>query len=93
MLDGIVSRRPSINEPITGGTGQISGGFTHAAEVNKLVTVLRYGALPHAIEEVSFSKISPTLGLELPAAEPPRRRHRHRCSSSCSCSSTTDCPA
>ncbi len=32
--------------------------------MTELVTVLRYGALPNAIEEVSFSKISPTLGLD-----------------------------
>ncbi len=63
VLDGRVVSAPSIRQPITGGQGQISGGFTTSAEVNELVTVLRYGALPNAIEEVSFSKISPTLGL------------------------------
>ncbi len=63
VLDGTVISAPVINEPIPGGQGQISGGFTTLAEVNQLVTVLRYGALPNAIQEVSFSKISPTLGL------------------------------
>jgi preprotein translocase subunit SecD len=63
VLDGTVISAPVINEPIPGGKGQISGGFTSLAEVNELVTVLRYGALPNAIQEVSFSKISPTLGL------------------------------
>ena len=63
VLDGTVISAPVINEPITGGQGQISGGFSTIAEVNQLVTVLRYGALPNAIEEVSFSRISPTLGL------------------------------
>ena len=37
--------------------------FTSSAEVNDLVTVLKYGALPLAIQEVSFSQISATLGL------------------------------
>ena len=63
VLDGTVISAPVINEPIPGGKGQISGGFSTLAEVNELVTVLRYGALPNAIQEVSFSKISPTLGL------------------------------
>lgn len=63
VLDGVVISAPRINETQFGGRAQISGGFTTSAEVNELVTVLRYGALPNAIEEVSFSKISPTLGL------------------------------
>ncbi|MEP7158208.1 MAG: protein translocase subunit SecD, partial [Chloroflexota bacterium] len=64
VLDGNVISAPVINEPITNGRGQISGGFGSQADVNSLVTVLKYGALPNAIEEVSFSKISPTLGLD-----------------------------
>ena len=63
VLDGIVISAPEIRTAITGGQGIISGGFTSTAEVNELVTVLRYGALPNGIQEVSFSKISPTLGL------------------------------
>jgi preprotein translocase subunit SecD len=63
VLDGTVISAPTIRERNYGGRAQISGGFTTQAEVNQLVTVLQYGALPNAIEEVSFSKISPTLGL------------------------------
>ena len=63
VLDGIVESAPTINATRFGGQAQISGGFASQAEVNALVTVLSYGALPNAIEEVSFSKISPTLGL------------------------------
>ena len=63
VLDGIVQSAPSINATSSGGRAQISGGFSSASEVNQLVTVLNYGALPDSIEEVSFSKISPTLGL------------------------------
>jgi len=63
VLDGVVISAPTIQATSFGGRAQISGSFTTSAEVNELVTVLRYGALPNAIEEVSFSKISPTLGL------------------------------
>ena len=63
VLDGIVISAPEIRTAITGGQGIISGGFSTTTQVNELVTVLRYGALPNSIQEVSFSKISPTLGL------------------------------
>ena len=62
VLDGEIVSAPVIQSPITAGRGQISGSFTQA-EVNSLVTVLRFGALPLEVEEVSFSSISPTLGL------------------------------
>ena len=62
VLDGIVQSAPTINASRFGGQVQIQGSFT-TAEVTNLVTVLKYGALPNPIEEVSFSQISPTLGL------------------------------
>jgi len=62
VLDGIVQSAPTIQAQRFGGKAQISGSFTTQAEVNQLVTVLNYGALPNAVEEVSFSKISATLG-------------------------------
>jgi preprotein translocase subunit SecD len=62
VLDGIVQSAPVIQAQRFGGKAQISGSFTTQAEVNQLVTVLNYGALPNAVEEVSFSKISATLG-------------------------------
>jgi preprotein translocase subunit SecD len=63
VLDGNVVSAPSVNAARFNGTGQIGGQFT-SAEVTSLVTVLKYGALPLAIEEVSFSQISATLGLD-----------------------------
>ncbi|MEA2678132.1 MAG: preprotein translocase subunit SecD [Chloroflexota bacterium] len=63
VLDNIVQSAPVIQAQRFGGKAQISGSFTTQAEVNQLVTVLNYGALPNAVEEVSFSKISATLGL------------------------------
>ena len=62
VLDNIVVSAPTIQAQRFGGKAQISGSFTTQAEVNQLVTVLNYGALPNAVEEVSFSKISATLG-------------------------------
>jgi preprotein translocase subunit SecD len=63
VLDGQVVSAPSVNAARFNGTGQIGGSFT-TAEVNNLVLVLRYGALPLSIEEVSFSQISASLGLD-----------------------------
>jgi preprotein translocase subunit SecD len=63
VLDGEVISAPSIREPITGGEGQISGSFT-APEMNRLVTVLKFGALPLQLREVSFTQISATLGAD-----------------------------
>ncbi|HEY7598750.1 MAG TPA: protein translocase subunit SecD, partial [Candidatus Limnocylindrales bacterium] len=62
VLDGIVQSAPTIQTTRFGGNVQIQGRFTQA-EVTSLVTVLRYGALPLELEEVSISRISPTLGL------------------------------
>jgi preprotein translocase subunit SecD len=62
VLDGEVVSAPTVNARRFGGRGQISGNFT-SGEVTNLVTVLRYGALPAELQEVSISRISPTLGL------------------------------
>lgn len=65
VLDGTVVSAPVIQSAITGGSGIITGGsgggFT-AAEMNSLITVLRYGSLPFPIQELSSSNISATLG-------------------------------
>jgi preprotein translocase subunit SecD len=62
VLDGVVQSAPSIDSAITGGSGEIRGNFT-TQQINDLVTVLKYGSLPLAVQEVSFSQISATLGL------------------------------
>jgi protein-export membrane protein SecD len=54
LLDGKVITAPTINEPICGGSGQISGNFT-AQSANELAILLRAGALPapfHIVEEL-----------------------------------------
>ena len=45
VVDGVVLAAPIIREPITGGSGQISGGFT-VERANDLAVMLRSGALP-----------------------------------------------
>ena len=67
VLDSRVISAPQINEPITGGQVQISsgsiGGFPQK-EAQNLVNVLRFGALPFPVEELSSDTIDPTLGQE-----------------------------
>jgi protein-export membrane protein SecD len=63
VLDNNVVSAPYIREAITNGTGQISGSFT-APEMNNLVTVLRYGALPFEIQPITNDQIPATLGRE-----------------------------
>jgi preprotein translocase subunit SecD len=72
VLDGTVVSAPYIQSAITGGQGIITGGsgggFT-AAEMNNLVTILRYGSLPFPIQEISIRAISSSLaGFSLDAA-------------------------
>jgi len=64
VLDGTVISAPSIQSPIPGGHGQITVGTGSGAqaEVNNLVTVLKYGSLPFPIREVQGTTISATLG-------------------------------
>jgi protein-export membrane protein SecD len=67
VLDNVVISAPSINEPITGGSGQITGGglggFSQK-DATELVNVLRFGSLPFPVEELSSDTIAPTLGQE-----------------------------
>jgi preprotein translocase subunit SecD len=67
VLDNTVISAPVINEPIPGGTVQISagglGGFTRQ-EADELVNVLRFGSLPFPVEELASDTIAPTLGQE-----------------------------
>jgi len=45
VLDGEILSMPVIREPITGGQGQVSGGFT-TQSARELAILLRYGPLP-----------------------------------------------
>ncbi|MFO1034778.1 MAG: protein translocase subunit SecD [Hyphomicrobiales bacterium] len=61
ILDDVVQSYPRINEPILGGSGQISGNFT-TEETGKLSVVLRSGALPANLVIVQRNTVGPSLG-------------------------------
>ena len=61
VLDEEVVSAPRINEPILGGSGQISGQFT-TQEANDLAIVLRSGALPAKLTIVEERTVGPSLG-------------------------------
>lgn len=63
VLDDKVISAPVINEPITGGRGQISGNFT-AASANELAILLRAGALPAPLTVVEERSVGPELGAD-----------------------------
>lgn len=61
VLDGVVQSAPSINAKEFGGTAVISGSFSQS-EAKDLALVLRYGALPVVLEELTVQTVSPSLG-------------------------------
>lgn len=67
VLDNKVVSAPVIQEPILGGSGQISGRFT-VQEVNDLSILLRAGALPAPLTIVEERTVGPGLGADSIAA-------------------------
>ena len=63
VVDQIVISSPGVNEPITGGSGVITGGFSEV-ESKDLATQLNAGALPVELTRESVRTVSPTLGEE-----------------------------
>ncbi len=63
ILDGSVLSAPDINEPILGGSAQISGSFT-TQSANELAISLRSGKLPVALKVVEERTVGPDLGKE-----------------------------
>jgi preprotein translocase subunit SecD len=61
VLDRRVESAPSVNEAITGGTGEITGNFTEI-EARDLAVVLQTGALPVELEQSQVETVSATLG-------------------------------
>src|SRR6201987_2326629 len=61
VLDNEVISAPVIREPITGGSGQISGSFTVQA-ANDLAILLRAGALPAPLTVIEGRTVCPGLG-------------------------------
>ena len=61
ILDGKIISAPNINEPITSGSGVISGNFTFQ-EATDLALLLRSGALPTPLDIVEERTVGPDLG-------------------------------
>lgn len=63
VLDGKVLSAPVIQQPITGGSGQISGTFT-VAEAADLAALLRAGALPAPLTVIEERTVGADLGAD-----------------------------
>lgn len=63
ILDGQVLSAPNINEPILGGSAQISGNFT-VKSADQLAIALRSGKLPVALTVVEERTVGPDLGAD-----------------------------
>ena len=63
ILDGKVLSAPNINEPILGGSAQISGRFS-VETANQLAISLRSGALPVDLKVVEERTVGPDLGAD-----------------------------
>jgi SecD/SecF fusion protein len=64
VLDGKVLSAPVIREPITGGSGQISGSFT-VQEAGTLSALLRAGALPAKLTVIEERSVGADLGSDV----------------------------
>src|SRR3569623_3697060 len=60
VLDNQVITAPTIQQPITGGTGQITGNFTPQS-ANDLAVLLRAGALPVTLDVAEDRSVGPSL--------------------------------
>ncbi len=67
VLDNEVISAPRILQPITGGSGQISGRFS-VQQANDLAILLRAGALPAKLNIVEERTVGPSLGADSIAA-------------------------
>lgn len=63
VLDNKILSAPSINEPITGGNGIISGNFS-VETASDLALMLRAGALPAPLKIIEERTIGPNLGID-----------------------------
>ncbi|MDF2441316.1 MAG: preprotein translocase subunit SecD [Abditibacteriota bacterium] len=64
FLDERCISAPTIRSAITGGSGQISGGFADLDEARSLALLLNSGALPAPIDIVENRTVSATLGTD-----------------------------
>jgi preprotein translocase subunit SecD len=63
ILDNSILSAPNINEPILGGSAQISGNFT-VESANQLAIALRSGKLPVALKVIEERTVGPQLGAD-----------------------------
>jgi SecD/SecF fusion protein len=63
VLDNEVITAPNIQQPITGGSGQIFGSFTPQT-ANDLAVLLRAGALPASLDIIEERSVGPSLGAD-----------------------------
>jgi preprotein translocase subunit SecD len=63
ILDGVVISAPRINEPISGGQGQISGGFS-AESARELALLLQSGSFVAPVTFEEERQVGPALGQE-----------------------------
>ena len=63
ILDNVVLSAPNINEPILGGSAQISGNFT-VKSANALAIQLRSGKLPVPLKVIEERTVGPQLGAD-----------------------------
>ncbi len=61
LLDNKIISAPNIREPILGGSGIITGGFT-VQSANELALLLRAGALPAPLKVLEERTVGPDLG-------------------------------
>jgi preprotein translocase subunit SecD len=63
ILDNVVLSAPNINEPILGGSAQISGNYT-VESANVMSIQLRSGKLPVALKVIEERTVGPQLGAD-----------------------------
>ena len=61
ILDGKIISAPNVQEPIVGGSGQITGNFTFQSATD-LALLLRSGALPAPLNIIEERTVGPDLG-------------------------------
>lgn len=63
FFDGELISSPTVNTPITGGEGYISGNFSKD-DAQNMVNLLNAGALPVPADIIEENSVGPTLGLD-----------------------------
>lgn len=62
VIDGQIVEEPTVQSVITGGTAEISGGFTTIKQARDVAITLNSGALPVSINLIQQQTIGATLG-------------------------------